>query len=116
MSSLLQPAMFGGLGAVAIWVYVRYPRLRPGTLPRAIGHVALSFGLFALLPTALRLCRESLPAPLWAGTFVLALLMPTLFYVLLSWLWLMAKLHDLGKPPSGGHRIRLPHRARAQSN
>jgi hypothetical protein len=107
--------MFLGLGVVAIWVYVRYPSLQPATLTRSVAHVAVAFGSFSLLPYALRLCREVLPAPLWAGTFVVALLMPTLLYVLLSWLWLMARLHDLGKP-GGGHRIRLPRRAHASQS
>ena len=37
---MLEPAMFLGLGAVAVWAYVRYPRLRPSSLVRAAMHVA----------------------------------------------------------------------------
>jgi ABC-type uncharacterized transport system permease subunit len=47
---MLEPAMFLGLGAVAVWTYVRFPRLRPGSLLRAAMHVVLSFGAFATLP------------------------------------------------------------------
>src|SRR6476660_385298 len=45
---MLEPAMFIGLGLVAVWAYVRYPRLRPGSLVRAAVHVALSFLAFAV--------------------------------------------------------------------
>ena len=50
---MLEPAMLIGLGAVAVWTHVNYPRLRPGSLLRAIVHVAVSFAGFALLPTVL---------------------------------------------------------------
>lgn len=95
---MLEPAMLIGLGAVAVWLHVRYPRLRPGSLARAVAHVVLSFGAFALLPAAL----SALPSqPLVA----LALLIVGLTYVLLSWVWLIARiLHDLlGGSPRGGH-------------
>jgi hypothetical protein len=46
---------------------VNYPRLRPGSLLRAIVHVALSFAGFALLPTVLnvfsRLCHHMQRSP-----------------------------------------------------
>jgi hypothetical protein len=101
----LEPATFIGLGAVAIWVYVRYPRLRPTTIVRAIVHVGVSFGLFSLVPYGLALCFRTLPAPLSLLVFVSGMLIPTLGYVLLSWLWLIARLHDLGAPPRGGHPV-----------
>ena len=41
---MLEPAMFVGLGLVAVWTYVRYPRLRPRSLVLAALHVAVSFG------------------------------------------------------------------------
>ena len=99
--------MFIGLGGVALWLYIRYPCLRPRTLIGAALHVAVSFTLFALLPLGLRACRYVLPGRVWAATFVVGLLMPALCYVLLSWLWLIARLHDLGdSTPRGGHRVR----------
>ena len=54
-----------------------------------------SFTLFALLPFALHACRSVLPPAVWAPVFVVGLLIPALFYVLLSWLWLIARIHDL---------------------
>lgn len=97
--------MFIGLGSVAVWTYLRFPHLRPGSLLRAILHVAVAFGAFATLPTVLGLLLPVAPSPAQAPYVVLALLLPTLTYVLLSWVWLLARiLHDLGGgTPRGGH-------------
>jgi hypothetical protein len=102
---MLEPATFGGLGIVAIWFYVRFPGRRPQSVMQAAIHVILSFTLFNFLPYALRPC-SALPDPLSVFTFVAAFLLPTLCYVLLSWLWLMARIHDLGNSkPRGGHPV-----------
>jgi hypothetical protein len=102
---MLEPAMFVGLSLVAVWAYVRYPRLRPRSLLRAAVHVAVSFAGFALLPMALSLVLPLAPSRQLAPYLVLALLIPTLTYVLLSWVWLIGRiLHDLfGGTPRGGH-------------
>lgn len=101
----LQPATFLGLGAVAVWCYVRYPGLRPRTIVRATIHVGVSFGLFNLVPVGLRLCLL-LPSPVSILVFVPGMLLPALLYVLLSWLWLVARIHDLGNStPRGGHPV-----------
>jgi hypothetical protein len=107
---MLQPAMFIGLAAVALWCYLRYPRLRPRTLVLAVVHVAVSFGAFALLPLALRLLLPVMPSPAQAPYVVLALLIPTLTYLLLSWVWLLARiLHSLFGGPRGGHPAATDH-------
>jgi hypothetical protein len=107
---MLEPAMFIGLGVVAFWCYLRYPRLRPRSLVLAAVHVAVSFGAFALLPTALGFLLPALPSPSEAPYVVLALLIPTLTYLLVSWVWLLARiLHDLFGGPSGGHRVATDH-------
>ena len=102
---MLEPAMLIGLGAVAIWTHLRFPGLRPGSLKRAILHVAVSFLAFAALPFALGLLLPLAPSRASAPYIALALLMPLLSYVLLSWVWLIARiLHDLlGGTPRGGH-------------
>jgi len=102
---MLEPAMFVGLGLVAVWAYVRYPRLRPASLARAAVHVALSFLGFALIPTALGFMLPLVEVHALQVAVVLALLISTLTYVLLSWVWLLARiLHDLlGGTPRGGH-------------
>jgi hypothetical protein len=102
---MLEPAMFIGLGAVAVWAHLRFPRLRPGSLSRAILHVAISFAGFAALPTVLGILLPLAPSNGQARYIVLGLLIPILTYVLLAWVWLLARiLHDLaGGPPRGGH-------------
>lgn len=104
---MLEPAMFLGLSAVAVWTYLRFPGLRPGSLVRAVLHVAVSFGAFALLPVTLGLLLPLAPSQALRPYLVLALLIPLLTYVLVSWVWLIARiLHDLhGGTPRGGHPV-----------
>jgi hypothetical protein len=73
--------------------------------------VAVSFTGFALLPTALSLLLPLVPSPEQEPYVVLALLIPLLTYVLLSWIWLIARvLHDLlGGTPRGGHPVSAEH-------
>jgi hypothetical protein len=108
---MFEPATFLGLAVVAVWAYVRYPRLRPGSLVRAVVHVALSFAGVALLPLTLRLLLPFVAAPALRVSAVLALLFALLTYVLLSWIWLIARiLHDLlGGTPRGGHPVANQH-------
>jgi hypothetical protein len=104
---MLEPAMFIGLGLVAVWAYVRYPRLRPCSLVRAAVHVAVSFAAFALLPGTLSLILPVVSSHELAPYVVLALLIPSLTYVLLSWVWLIARVLDdlFGGTPRGGHPV-----------
>lgn len=104
---MLEPAMFVGLGLVAVWAYFRYPGIRPGSLVLAAVHVAVSFGAFALLPATLSFLLPFLPSHALQPGVVLALLIPSLTYVLLSWIWLLARLFsDLsGGKPRGGHPV-----------
>lgn len=103
---MLEPAMFVGLGAVAVWTYVTYPRLRPASLMWAVVHVAVSFAAFALLPAALSVLIPLLPSPAWQPLTVLTLLIPSLTYVLVSWIWLIARiLQSVGGNPRGGHPV-----------
>jgi hypothetical protein len=106
MWEMLEPAMFIGLDAVGVGTHVNYPRLRPSSLLRAIAHVAVSFGAFALLPTALSFLLPVLPVHSAQPYFVLTLLISVLMYLLLSWVWLIARiLQDIGGNPRGGHPI-----------
>jgi hypothetical protein len=99
--------MFIGLGLVAVWAYVRYPRLRPCSLVRAAVHVAVSFAVFALLPATLSLLLPVISSNTLAPYVVVALLIPSLTYVLLSWVWLIARVLDdlFGSAPRGGHPV-----------
>ena len=103
---MLEPAMLIGLGAVALWTYVNYPRLRPSSLILAISHVIVSFAGFALLPALLSVVLPVLPARTLQPYVVLVLLIPMLTYLLLSWVWLIARiLHEIGGNPRGGHPV-----------
>lgn len=106
MTVMLYPEMLIGLGAVAVWTYVNYPRLRPGSLVRAVLHVAISFAGFAILPMALTALLPLLPSRASVPYVVLTLLMPAMTYLLLSWVWLIARiLQDIGGNPRGGHPV-----------
>ena len=103
---MLEPAMFLGLGVVAVWAYVNYPRLRPGSLILATVHVVLSFAGFALLPVLLSVVLPVLPTRASQPYVVLSLLIPALTYLLLSWIWLIGQiLQELFRGPRGGHPI-----------
>jgi hypothetical protein len=103
---MLEPVMFIGLGAVAVWAYVNCPQLRPSSLVRAGLHVAVSFVGFALLPALLGAVLPLLPSPTMQLYVVLALLIPALTYLLLSWVWLIARIfQDIGGNPRGGHPV-----------
>jgi hypothetical protein len=103
---ILEPATMVGLGAVALWLYVRYPALRPRTIMRAMAHVGVSFGLFATLPYTVNLFIAVLPGKLALFAFLVLLLIPVLTYVLFSWVSLIAKIHEIaGSTPRGGHPV-----------
>ena len=107
---MLEPAMFIGLGMVAFWFHLRFPRLRPNSLVLAVVHVAAAFGVFALLPTIVSVLLPVVRTPEKALYVVLALLIPTLTYLLLSWIWLLARiLRDLFGGPRGGHPVATDH-------
>src|ERR1700750_689923 len=96
MKAMLEPAMFLGLGAVAVWTYVRFPGLRPGSLPKAAAHVAVSFLGFSLLPAALGFLLPVLASHDLRIAAALTLLIAAVTYLLVSWVWLIARLlHDL---------------------
>ena len=103
---MLEPAMLIGLGAVAVWTYVNYPRLRPGSLVRAIVHVAVSFAALATLPCLRAGLLSVIPHPQMPYILLAALIL-AMTYMLLSWVWLIARiLHDLlGGSPRGGHPV-----------
>ena len=101
------PAAFLGLGAVAVWLHVRYPSRRPGSLVRAVLHVLLSFGAFALLPMVFALVLPHVSPRALKLCLGLSVVYPALTYVLLSWVWLLARiLHELSGGPRGGLPVR----------
>jgi hypothetical protein len=105
MAEILEPAMLIGLGAVAVWTHQRFPRLRPDSLLRAAAQVAVSFGAFALLPALLGLALPLLSPHALRLSVTLVLLIASMTYLLLTWVWLIARILDdlLGGTPRGGH-------------
>lgn len=107
---MFEPASFLGLTAVAIWTYVRYPAIRPKSLVGAVVHVAISFIVFWLLPVTLSWLLPLAPSQSSRLLIGLALLLPALTYVFLSWVWLVARIVDLlGGTPRGGHPVGNEH-------
>jgi hypothetical protein len=106
MDEMFEPATFLGLAAVAVWVYVRYPRIRPQSLVSAALHVAVSFIAFSLLPETLGFLLPLAPSRSSGLLVAVALLIPGLTYVLVSWVWLIARIVELlGGTPRGGHPV-----------
>jgi hypothetical protein len=105
MRHIYMPSMFIGVGLIALWVHVRFPRLQPTTFRRALVHTAVSIGIFALVPYGAHASVVLLPTrvAIAEACFVI----PAFSYVLLSWLWLLARVRDYGgSTPRGGHTVR----------
>lgn len=107
---MFEPATFLGLAVVAIWAYVRFPKLRPQSLVWAVFHVAVSFIAFSLLPVTLSLLLSLTASHSPRLLLALAVFIPGLTYVLLSWVWLIARIVELlGGTPRGGHPVTNEH-------
>jgi uncharacterized BrkB/YihY/UPF0761 family membrane protein len=101
---LFEPSMFLGVAVLAVWVHVRLPDIKPKTLRSAAVHVLLSIVSFSLAPIPVRATLHALPLPLSIVVAIGAITIPALCYVLLSWVWFIARVIDAGASrPSGGH-------------
>jgi hypothetical protein len=104
MHEMFESSTLLGRGAVAIWAYIRYPGLRPQSLVRAALHVTVSFLALLLLPELLGLLLPLAHTQSSRIFLAEALLIPALTYLLLSWVWLIARIVELlGGTPRGGH-------------
>jgi CBS domain containing-hemolysin-like protein len=96
--------MYAGAMASAIWAYARFPRLRPATVGRAVPHVAVSFAAFHLTPYLLEACGRMFPPRIATVVAVAIVVVPTLSYIYLSWVWLIGRIaQNLSRGPRGGH-------------
>ena len=103
---MFETAMLLGLGAVAVWTRFRFPRLRPSSLVLAFLHVGVSLGVFVLVPAALALLLPLATSHAELAFIALALLIPSLTYLLLSWVWLVEWIiRYLHRGPRGGHPV-----------
>ena len=107
MNAIFGPATFAGLGLVALWFYVRFPSRRPTTTARAMLHVVAAILGYSCMPLAFHAYRSLFTGTESGVVFVLAVLMPALWYVLMTWIWLLATIVDRFGPgkPRGGHRV-----------
>jgi hypothetical protein len=105
-AAAFQTASFAGLGAVAIWCYVKFPNRRPATIPVAMAHVVISFAFLSVQPLVAHIYGAHVPGKLGFVAFLVTLLMPTLCYVFLSWLWLIGRIVQGIGTPRGGHPVR----------
>lgn len=107
-SGPLQVALWLGLGLVAVWIHFRLPSFRPRTIKRAMLHVCVSCSVFFVLPAPVHGLMGALGGGEGAVLAVLAVVMPGLCYVLLGWVWLLARiLEEAGAgTPRGGHPVR----------
>ena len=77
-----------GAAAIAVWIAVRFPQLRPQRLGVIMIHLVVAMVLGQLVPFALLLPIDAPAAvQLMAGIFTLAL--PVLVYTLLITIWLL---------------------------
>jgi hypothetical protein len=106
-AQIFSTGMYGGSILLAVWVYVRLPRLRPTGAAGAIGHVAASYAAFHLAPVLVSLVGRVLPAPASIVVAVAAVVVPGLCYLYVSWLWLMTWVaRRLWGGPRGGQLAR----------
>jgi hypothetical protein len=106
MREMFETAMLLGLGAVAVWTRFRFPRLRPSSLLVTFVHVGTSLGVFVLVPAALGVLLPLATSRAEVAFSALALLIPTLTYLLLSWVWLVEwVIRYLHRGPRGGHPV-----------
>ena len=108
---LFEPVMLVGVGLVALWMHVRFPRLQPRTVTRALVQAGLSMAGFKISAAVLVVVLHALPAPASVVLGITLVVIPALCYVLVTWIWLLGRLRDLGgSSPSGGHPATSPHR------
>ena len=76
-----------GAALLALWCFVRWPRLAPATARGAVLHAILAFGAMQLAATGLGVAAEtSLNGAVLA---LIALVVPALTYAFLAALWML---------------------------
>lgn len=77
-----------GAGAIALWIDIRFPRLAPRELPKALLHVAASLAVgYATGPAMQMLVAYENPRLTLLAVFGLAF--PAIVYCLLAGLWVI---------------------------
>jgi ABC-type uncharacterized transport system permease subunit len=77
-----------GAGAIALWIDVRFPRLAPQELVKAVLHLAASVAVaYASGPAMQLLSASDDPRIVLLGVFAIAF--PSVVYCLLAGIWLI---------------------------
>jgi hypothetical protein len=105
MDTAYMVGTLSGTGFIAVWLYVRFPARRPRGIMRALTHVVLSFVAMEIGKDAVLATVNAVARPYSIVLALVAITVPVLSYVFLSWMWLAARLFDLGRPPRGGHPV-----------
>jgi hypothetical protein len=98
--------MLLGVGTLAIWTYVRFPRLQPASIRGALIHLGVSTVLFNLVPLLIHLTIEAVSRPFSVVISIACITVPAFCYLLTSVIWLLVRLRDgVGSSPRGGHPV-----------
>jgi hypothetical protein len=93
-AGLVTVAIGLGAGAIALWIDVRFPRLAPEDLPKAMLHVAISFAAgYATGPAVAALSASSDPRIVLLGVFAFGF--PAIVYCLLAAIWVIKVLQRM---------------------
>jgi hypothetical protein len=85
-----------GAATLALWIFVRLPKLGPTTITRAFAHVAGAMVVGALLKPALAGVADSgVPLAVFAAVFGVAL--PALTYMFVAGAWLLRVTASLSR-------------------
>jgi hypothetical protein len=79
-------------GLLAVWAFVRWPRIAPASLKGALLHVILAVGLLQVGGTLLGAGVEAVPA--WGPVLLVVAVVPVLTYAFLASIWFMKVLAD----------------------
>ncbi len=94
MTAALSTALVLGAGALALWAYVRFPRLAPEDWRVAAAHVGVGFVALNLAPPIVE-AAVALPGTLAQATSIVAAVLLPLGYVSLGVLWLFLTVRVL---------------------
>ena len=80
-------ALAAGTALLALWCFVRWPRLAPATIKGAVLHAILAFGAMQLAATGLGFAAGSSIHAAVLG--LMAFVVPALTYAFLAALWML---------------------------
>jgi len=102
---VLQPVLYVGLGAVAFWVHLCLPKLRPESVSRTMLEIGTSFATVMALPLLLAISLGFVGGRGGVLAFLLVATMPALCRLLLRRFWLLGRIvgDASGGTPRGGH-------------